>query len=80
MREYLPFIVSIIVTILVSAALIFVIYVSMTRNDEKLWNDGHCDVCGGVWRYEQAVGHRSHTSYIYVCGDCGKRIEINDIR
>lgn len=61
-------------------ACFFAIYKASESHDDKLWNDGHCDVCGGAWQYEQAVGHRSSTSYIYVCEDCGKRIEIYGVR
>ena len=43
-------------------------------------NAKKCDICGGAWQYEQAVGHRSSTSYIYICPDCSKRIELNEVR
>ena len=80
MRDYLPEIISIIVIVSLFAALIFGVHKTSIKHDEKLWNDGHCDVCGGTWKYEQAVGHRSSTSYIYVCEDCGKRIELYEVR
>ena len=35
------------------------------------WNDGYCS-CGGRWVYQEAVGHRYSTSYIYKCDNCGK--------
>ena len=80
MRDYSPGIISIIVTILLLVALFFGINKAAIKHDEKLWNDGHCNVCGGTWEYEQAVGHRSATSYIYVCENCGKRIELYEVR
>ncbi len=80
MSDYLPDIIVIIVTILLCAAFLFGVYKIGTKHDEKLWNNGYCDVCGGTWEYEQAVGHRSETSYIYVCHGCGKRIEISEMR
>lgn len=80
MSDYLSGIISIIVICLLFAALCFGICKADIKHDEKLWNDGHCDVCGGAWKYEQAVGHRSSTSYIYICEDCGKRIEIYEVR
>ncbi len=80
MRDYLPEIISIIVIISVAAAIIFGVYKAGIKRDDKLWNDGHCDVCGGTWKYEQSVGHRYSTTYIYVCEDCGKRIELNEVR
>lgn len=76
MRDYLPEITTIIVVILLVFALIFGVYACSVKHDEILWNNGHCDVCGGTWKYEQAVGHRYSTAYIYVCANCGKRIEI----
>lgn len=80
MSDYLPEIISIIVVISLVAALIFGVNKACIKYDEKLWNGGHCDVCGGTWEYEQAVGHGSSTSYIYVCEDCGKRIELFEVR
>lgn len=80
MRDYLPEIITIIAIVSLVAALLFGAYKASIKHDEKLWNDGHCDICGGTWVYEQAVGHRSDTSYIYVCEDCGKRIELFEVR
>jgi len=47
--------------------------------DEKKWNNGHCE-CGGHWEYEQAVGHQYSTSHIYKCDKCGKHIELRQER
>ena len=80
MRDYLTEIIAIIVTILICAALFFGVSKISEKHDEKCWNNGRCDVCGGTWKYEQAVGHRYETSYIYVCYGCGKRIEISEMR
>ena len=42
----------------------------------KEWNNGVCTHCHeGFWTYEQAVGHKSSTSYIYICDSCGYRNE-----
>ena len=80
MRDILPEIIGIILIVLLFVALFFGIYKAGEKHDDKLWNGGHCDVCGGTWEYEQAVGHRVSTSYIYVCKNCGKRIEISEVR
>lgn len=80
MSDYLPESITIIVVILLCAAMVFGTYKASIKHDEKLWNDGHCDICGGTWEYEQAVGHRSSTSYIYVCDGCGKRIELYEVK
>ena len=80
MRDYLPETIIIVMIVSLCAAMIFGTYKASIKHDDTLWNDGHCDVCGGTWEYEQAVGHRSSTSYIYVCDDCGKRIELYEVR
>lgn len=80
MRDYLPEIIGIIMTISLFTAFLFGVHAAAARRDDKRWNDGHCDICGGTWEYEQAVGHRTSTSYIYVCTGCGKRIEIGEVR
>lgn len=80
MKDDLEYIIAIIVTMLLFFAFFFGVYKIVTKHEEKLWNDGRCDVCGGTWEYEQAVGHRTETTYIYVCHGCGKRIEISEIR
>ena len=72
--------IAFIVAILLCVAFVFGVYKISEKHEEKRWNDGHCDVCGGTWKYEQAVGHRYSTYYIYVCDNCGKRIEISEIR
>lgn len=79
MRDILPEIISIIVVLSLFAAFLFGVGKASIKYDEKLWNDGHC-VCGGTWKYEQAVGHMSSTSYIYVCEDCGERIELHEVK
>ena len=80
MSDYLLEIICSIAAIAIFVGLLFGVYKTDTKLDDKLWNDGHCDVCGGSWEYEQAVGHRFSTSYIYVCDKCGKRIEIKELR
>lgn len=65
---------SILIVVIISAAVID------RKLDDRLWNYGHCPACGSEWEYEQAVGHYYTTQYIYVCNECGKRIEIGEIR
>lgn len=50
------------------------------KKDIAVWNDGYHENCGGTWEYEQAVGHRYSTHYIYICDKCGMRYEFNDLR
>lgn len=47
-------------------------------NDSK-WNNGYCS-CGGNWVYQQAVGHRYNTYYLYECDNCGKVYEFRKKR
>ena len=48
-------------------------------NDDKVWNNGRCS-CGGEWVYEQAIGHKYDTDYIYKCDKCGTRYEFDEMR
>lgn len=84
MSYYLQEIIIGLVTVVLTILLFFGIYTfvssTISARDDKIWNNGHCDVCGGTWQYEQAVGHRSSTTYIYVCKGCGKRIELNWVK
>ena len=41
------------------------------------YNNGICK-CGGHYEYQQAVGHRLGTTYIYRCDKCGDIIELTD--
>lgn len=80
MRDFLNIIIAIIVTVLLFVGLYIFVDQMNISCDDKVWNNGHCDVCEGNWEYEQAVGHKASTSYIYVCRKCGKRIEIHEMR
>ena len=80
LSEIVIVIISVVITVGLLASILFGCYKITEAYDEKLWNGGHCDICGGSWQYEQAVGHRSSTSYIYICEDCGKRIELDEVR
>lgn len=77
MRDILQEIIGIIVIVILFFAFLFFVHTLSLNHENEIWNGGHCD-CGGTWKYEQAVGHRSSTSYIYMCEECGKRIEIHE--
>lgn len=66
---------TIIIGIAIIVGVIFLYSIAVNSHDNRVWNNGHCE-CGGTWEYEQAVGHRSSTSYIYICDKCGERIEM----
>ena len=69
-------IIDVVLIIGIIAVIIFAVKCNNDQ-DKSLWNDGYCE-CGGHWKYEQAVGHRYSTSYIYRCDKCGNLIEIHD--
>ncbi len=58
----------IMICILVGVLILVMMFESC--HDASKWNDGHCP-CGGNWVYQQAVGHRYDTDYIYRCDKCG---------
>jgi hypothetical protein len=58
------------VNLVVISALLFILFIVYMVN-ATYWNHGHCS-CGGKWIYQQAVGHRSDTTYVYKCDKCGK--------
>lgn len=64
-------------------AFIIVIFVVITAiggaEDKIAWNNGYCE-CGGRWEYQQAVGHKYDTNYIYKCNKCGKIHEFDVAR
>ena len=45
--------------------------------DENKWNNGYCEYCEGHMVYDQAVGHKYETGYIYKCEKCGRTIELS---
>lgn len=70
-------------TIVIFGLLIGIIFVWSSCSKEadiEAWNGGYHVDCGGRWKYEQAVGHRYDTDYIYVCDKCGTRHEFEDAR
>lgn len=42
------------------------------------YNNGTCVFCGGHYVFQQAVGHRSWTNYLYKCNRCGRMIETSE--
>ena len=58
--------------------LLLLLFICYAVNETK-WNNGHCS-CGGNWVYQQAVGHRANTTYLYKCDKCGKVYEFYEAR
>ena len=78
--DLFPSFIAVVLMIIIAAVLGAVCMLIDGKHDDKLWNQGRCPECGTEWQYEQAVGHRYSTHYIYMCPKCGKRIEICEIR
>lgn len=57
-------------------AIIVILWVLDNVVSENQYNNGICS-CGGTFKYEQAVGHRYETRYLYICDKCGRSIEIS---
>ena len=51
--------------ILILLAIIFI----LKAVNATSWNGGYCS-CGGAWRYQQAIGHRFETTFLYQCDKC----------
>lgn len=69
---------SAVVTVIGIIIAIFIILICHAMNDTE-WNNGYCS-CGGNWVYQQAVGHRYDTMYLYECDKCGKTYEFYEKR
>ncbi len=39
------------------------------------YNNGVCKYCGGHYVFQQAIGHKGLTDYMYICDTCGHMIE-----
>ena len=59
------------------AILLVIIWVINSCTSTNAYNNGICTKCGGHYVYQQAVGHRYTTDYIYICDKCGDMITIN---
>lgn len=60
--------------------LIIIVLMFVSRACSSIrYNDGICKLCGGRYIYQQAVGHKYSTNYIYKCEKCGHVIEVDDV-
>lgn len=57
--------------------ILFIVYIICGISDSNTYNHGTCPYCGGTYVYQQAVGHRYYTEYIYICDKCGDLIEVS---
>ena len=61
-------------TLILIALFIFLLFIDNIVGSTQ-YNNGICS-CGGTFKYEQAIGHRYQTRYLYICDKCGRTIEI----
>ena len=69
-----------IISMIALAIVLAIVWFITSWHDSDIWNNGIHRGCGGNWVYEQAVGHRYTTNYLYHCDKCGATIEISDKR
>lgn len=61
--------------LLILVAIVLLIFSMCTSTIS--YNDGVCSVCGGHYEFIQAIGHKHTTSYLYICDQCGNKIEVS---
>lgn len=64
-------------TIGICLAILFFLWFIKSISSTNAYNGGVCTVCGGKYEYQQAVGRRYETEYVYICNNCGHMITIN---
>ena len=63
-------------TVLLLLLVLIVLFIS-SCNSSNTYNNGICKLCGGHYKFFQAVGHQFFTNYLYKCDKCGNIIEVN---
>ena len=58
--------------------LIFILNIYASISSVNTYNNGIHKDCGGHWVYENAVGHRFSTNFIYHCDKCGTIVELSE--
>lgn len=57
--------------------LMVVVWFVESCSSSNNYNNGVCRICGGHYEFQNAVGHKYSTDYIYKCDKCGNLIETN---
>lgn len=68
---------AIIIILLVICGFVFII--SADSSERIKYNDGICKECGGTLIYQQSIGHRYSTSYIFKCDKCHQLFEFDEV-
>lgn len=64
------------ICLFIAIAILIVGWFIINMISDAQYNNGRCS-CGGTFQYEQAIGHRYETRYLYICDKCGRMIEIS---
>lgn len=59
--------------------LIIIVFFIESCASNNIYNNGICKICGGNYKFYQAVGHHYTTNYLYECDKCGNIIEVNQL-
>ena len=78
MDEIIAEIIAVVVVFVLLIGGAFLLDSCAKEADIEAWNGGYHEDCGGRWEYEQAIGHRYDTDYMYVCDKCGMRHEFDN--
>lgn len=63
--------------IVIVIAILIVLFIVESCIGADKYNNGICKLCGGNYVFQNAVGHRWSTDYVYVCDKCGNLIEVS---
>ena len=67
-----------IIIIIICIIIIFIMNSCEATLSEETYNNGIHEGCGGHWIYENAIGHRYSTNFIYHCDKCGTVMEFSE--
>lgn len=62
--------------IIMGTLLVLVFIASGCENNE--YNGGIHKGCGGTYIFQQAIGHKYSTSYLFKCDKCNETLEVAD--
>ena len=63
--------ICILALLVIFVSLVIFCYVNDQNNQKQLYNNGIHQDCGGAWVYQEPVGHKYSTTYIFKCNKCG---------
>lgn len=66
------------IRLLIIAILLVIVFICICCQNNE-YNNGVHKGCGGHLVYQQAVGHKYQTSYIFKCDKCGEILEFDSL-